>query len=130
MYAAGVHALSQLGQGKKNGGTKDHQKNRFDVLDRVRSVSELSESQAVQWVPFRIAWDEKMAYLHQENWGRVFSEMAMALLNDLSEKKADALSVFLDDEKQRVLGDVPMLCLPGAPHVELGWHFLSCTRCN
>ena len=87
MYAARGYALSQLGQGKNNGGTKDHQKNRLDVLDRVRSVAELSPSQADQWVPFRIAWDEQMAALHQENWGSFFSEMVMALLNDLTEKK-------------------------------------------
>ena len=33
MYAAKWVALSQLGTGKKHGGTKENQKCRFDVMD-------------------------------------------------------------------------------------------------
>ena len=33
MYAAKWVTLSQLGTGKKNGGTKENQKCRFDVMD-------------------------------------------------------------------------------------------------
>jgi hypothetical protein len=33
MYAAKWMTLSQLGTGKKNGGTKENQKCRFDVMD-------------------------------------------------------------------------------------------------
>ena len=43
-----------------------------------------------------------MAHLHQENCGRVFSEMVMALMNDLYDQKTDALSVFMEDEKEHV----------------------------
>ena len=116
LHAAKAYALSQLGDGKKNGGTKDHGKNRFEVLARACSVGVVSVNQACQWLAFRIAWDAKMAALHQENWSRVFSEMVQALLHDLTEQnKRDSLSVFMETEKTHVLGDVPMLCLPDAP---------------
>ena len=39
----------------------------------------------------------------------------MAVLNDLSGNKPNALSAFMEEEKKRVLGDVPMLFLPDAP---------------
>ena len=66
---------------------------------------------------FRIAWDEIMARMHHEQWATVFSEMVMAVLNDLSDNKTDALSVFIEAEKNRVSVDVPMLCLPDAPQL-------------
>ena len=91
---------------EKNGGLSDHKQNRFDLLDRVRSVAELSPSQACQWVTFRAAWDERMAAVHQENWGLLFREMVMDLLNDLVDKQSDDLSVFM--EKKRTLDGMPM----------------------
>ena len=110
MYVVRAYQLHQLGHGKKNGGLSDHKQNRFDLLDRVRSVAvaELSPSQACQWVTFRAAWDERMAAVHQENWGSLFREMVMAQLNDLVDKQTDALSVFMEDEKRRTLHGMPM----------------------
>ena len=103
---------------KKNGGTKEHQKHRFEVLDRLRSIGEVSVNQAGQWVAFRTAWDEKMAALRQETWARLFSEMVQALFNDLSNPGShNSLSVFMEGEKTCMLGDVPMLCLPDAPRL-------------
>ena len=58
-----------------------------------------------------------MASAAGEQWATAFSEMVMAVLNDLSDNKTDALSVFMEEEKERVLGDVPMLCLPPAPQL-------------
>ena len=56
-----------------------------------------------------------MAALHQEGWGQAFSEIVMAVLNDFWDGKPDALSLFMESEKESVLSDVPMLCLPPAP---------------
>ena len=91
----------QLGQGYKTGGFEEHQNKRFDLLDRVRSVAELSPTQANQWVAFRTAWDEKMAADSQENWGSIFGELVMAVLTDLAESNTDALSDFVEHEKKR-----------------------------
>ena len=115
-HSAKAYTLSQLGGGKKNGGSKDNQKLRFDVLDRLRAVGEISVDQASQWFAFRAAYDEKMADLHQEDWARYFSEMVQALFHDLSNPgKKHALSEFIEKEKERVLKDVPMLCIPDTP---------------
>ena len=119
MYAAKYVTLRQLGDGKKNGGTKENQKSRFVVMDRVRSVAHLTPAQEAQWVAFRISWDEIMAGLHQDKWGKLFSEMMMALLSDIADGKIEALSAFVEDEKSRVLHNVPMLCLPDAAPLQL-----------
>ena len=87
MYETRQYSLHQLGQGKKNGGFKDHQENLFYVLDRVRGVSELSPGEASQWVPSKIAWDQKMAALYQQDWASVFIEKVKALLNDIRDGK-------------------------------------------
>ena len=39
MTEARCYSTTSLGDGRVNGGFKDHQKNRFDILDRIRSVS-------------------------------------------------------------------------------------------
>ena len=117
-HSSKAYSLSQLGDGRKNGGAKDHQKHRFEVLDRLRAVGEISVEQAGQWVAFRTAWDEKLAAVHNEDWGRIFSEMIHALFNDLSSPGSEnALSAFIESEKLRVLGDVPMLCVPGVSNL-------------
>ena len=50
-----------------------------------------------------------MAEIHGDAWGR------KKMLGDLLGGKTDALSVFIEDEKKRVLGDIPALVLPAAP---------------
>ena len=99
------YTLAELGQGKKGGGTREHQQHRFDVLDRIRSVAELSPDQKRIWVIFRTAWDEKMAHLHQEDWGFRFNEIAYALMWDLNNQKTNALSLSMEGELKRALGE-------------------------
>ena len=65
------------------------------------------------------SWDELMAGLHQDKWGKVFSEMMMNLLNDIADGKIEALSAFMEDEKSRVLHNVPMLHLPDVAPLQL-----------
>ena len=119
MYAAKWVTLCQLGGGKKNGGTKDNQRNRLDSMDRFLSVARFTPAQEVQWVAFRISWDDIIAGHHQDKWGKLFSEMMMGLLNDIADGKIEALSAFMEDEKSRVLHNVPMLCLPDVAPLQL-----------
>ena len=55
-----------------------------------------------------------MAEAHGEDRGQLFAEIVHQLLNDLLEGKTDALSVFMENEKKRVLGETPALFLPPA----------------
>ena len=115
MVSAKAFTLAQLGHGRKYGGIQAHQKNRQEVLERVREVAELSPEQTCHWDLFKLAWDQQMAEVHGVIWGGLFAEIIQKLLDDLLAGKTDALSVFMEDEKKRVLGDVPALVLPAAP---------------
>jgi hypothetical protein len=108
------YSLQMLGQGKKGGGTQQHQKARFEVLDRVLQVAQLSPEQTGLWTFFKSAWDDAMSELHQANWGQYFAEMVQQLLNDLLAGTSNALSVFMQNETKRVLSAVPALILPPA----------------
>ena len=115
MVSAKAFTLTQLGQGRKHGGTLAHQKHRADVLERVREVAELSPQQTCHWNLFKRAWDETMAETHGVNWGGFFAEIVQKLLGDIYAGKTDALSLLMEKEKQRVLGAVPALVIPAAP---------------
>ena len=115
MVSAKAFTLTQLGQGRKRGGTLAHEKNRVEVLERVREVAELSHQQTCHWEFVKRAWDEKMAEAHGINWGQLFAEIVKKLLDDIAAGKTDALSLFMETERQRVLGVVPALVIPAAP---------------
>ena len=53
-----------------------------------------------------------MAAFHKDQWAAVFAEMMQICLEDLLAGQTDALSVFVENEKARVLGDVPALVVP------------------
>ena len=110
---ARAYTLSSLGDGKPKGGTKDNQKNRFEVLDRIRPVSFLTHPQSNSWVAFKEAWDEKRRMAHDFTWGRIFAEEAKNILDDLHDGSLNALSQWMENERQRVLPDVECLMLPG-----------------
>ena len=112
MTASRAYSLASLGDGHKKGGTKDHAKNRSKVLDQVREVGELSAEQTFHWVFFKTAWDESMMAFHKEQWAGVFAQVVQNILTDLLEGKTDALSVFVENEKARVLSNVPALVIP------------------
>ena len=101
-----------LGNGKKKGGTQQNQKNRYEVLERVRAVAELSPEQTNHWHCFKIAWDEAMAVFHGDKWGEYFAQMMKTVLDDLLAGKTNALSVFVENETKRILSTVPALVIP------------------
>ena len=57
-----------------------------------------------------------MAAFHKDKWAGVFAEIVQNLLKDLLAGKIDALSVFMEIEKTRVVSNVPALVihLPGS----------------
>ncbi len=63
---------------------------------------------------FKRAWDETMAETHGVNWGGLFAQIVQKLLDDIIAGETDALSLFMEKEKQRVLGVVPALVIPAA----------------
>ncbi len=109
-----TYSIYTLGYGKKNGGGKEFQKARADVLERLRSIAALSIEQNNDWEYFVTSWDREMAHGQGENWGRVFAEIVMKLRNDLEAGNTNALSDFMYKETKRVLAHVPNLVLPGA----------------
>ena len=65
--------LPMLGNGRKNGGAQHNQKNRYEVLERIREVSELSPGQTTHWICFKIAWDAAMVAWHKDKWAEHFA---------------------------------------------------------
>ena len=113
MEATKAYSLEMLGKGRKHGGLQAHQKARFEVLERVRQAAHLSPQQTGQWEYFRNTWDQAMAEAHGEEWAELFAEMIQQALNDLSEGRSNAFSVFMHNETNRVLASTPALVLPG-----------------
>ena len=95
--------MCSLGHGKPNGGTKENQKRRFDVLDRVRPVSDFTASQANGWQSFKELWDEQGKARHKEFWGRIFVEEVELILNDLLKGDTAALSKWMERERELFL---------------------------
>ena len=114
MHEVKVFSLEMLGQGKKKGGLQQQHKARMEVLQRLRRAAELSPEQTSQWEFFKSSWDREMAEAHQEHWAELFAQMVQQVLNDLSDGRRDALSMFMHNETKRVLADVPALQVPGA----------------
>jgi hypothetical protein len=112
MMASRAYTLAMLGDTHKKGGTKEHAKNRSKVLDQVREVGELSAEQTFHWSFFKVAWDASMVAFHKDKWAGVFAEMMQNILQALLAGQTDALSVFVENEKARVLSNVPALVIP------------------
>ena len=47
-----VYSPEMLGQGRPKGGNKEHKQNRYDVLERLRRIGNLTEEQNGQWELF------------------------------------------------------------------------------
>ena len=86
----------------------------MEVLQRLRRAAELSPEQTSQWEFFKTSWDRQMAEVHGENWAELFAQLVQKVLNDLSEGRRNALSVFMHNETKRVLFETPALIIPGA----------------
>ena len=68
--------------------------------------------QVDHWEAFKEMWDGKMAAEHKEKWGTLFAEIVQKILNDFLNGKDDALSIWMENERARVLPSEPILSLP------------------
>ena len=102
-----------LGKGKKKGGSEQCRKERLAVLERIRLIAELSPEQRNDWDYFKGAWDRQLAEAHGEDWADIFCEHIQHVLNELESGQANALSVFMHRETERVLCPTPALQIPG-----------------
>ena len=55
-----------------------------------------------------------MRAFHEDAWAGVFAEVVQNILKELLAGKTDALSVVVENEKARVLSNVPALVIPAA----------------
>ena len=77
-----------LGEGKKNGGSKEIQKRRFEVLHRVAlHGAAMTARQYNDWGWFVEAWDTAMSEEHDKEWGSLFAAMVQHLLDELKAGK-------------------------------------------
>ena len=90
------------------------QKARQEVLNRVRSFADLPLEQRNDWQYFVATWDSNMAEEHGEDWAGLFAEIVQNVINELEAGNRNALSEFMQQESERVLGHVPTLKVPGA----------------
>ena len=112
--AVKAYSLPALGENKKKGGGVAFQKVRFEVLDRVRAIAQLSPQQTNDWEFFKTSWDKVMAETHGENWARLFAEMIQHVIKELEDGRTIALSDFMSRESRRVLGEMHALVAPGS----------------
>ena len=110
-----TYTPEMLGQGKKGGGGADFVKRRMGVLNRIRQLAPLSLEQQNDWNYFTTSWDRQMAEYLAGDWPEMFCEHVQHILDELRAGNLNALSIFMNQETQRVLGDVAVLRIPGKP---------------
>ena len=72
-------------------------------MDRVRSVAYLTPLQASCWHRFKEWWDAKRAEVSGTEWGVAFAQEMRTIQCDLLDAHSDALSKFMEDERERIL---------------------------
>ena len=76
-------SLPMLGQGQRNGGGAAFEKARRDLMNRVRGIAMLSDSQKNDWQHFQSTWDQKLAEAHGADWAELFAQITQNALNGL-----------------------------------------------
>ena len=109
-----AYSVDMLGAGRKYGGAKEFHKMRMEVMERLRRVAALAPQQTADWEYFKTAWDKAMAAAAEEDWAQMFAQIVQNIVNELTAGTTNALSVFMYQETQRALGNVPALMVPGA----------------
>ena len=115
--AARVYTLQDLGDGKLNGGTKEHMRNRFAVLDRIKSVNCLTPPQNETWEAFKNMWDQRRKTVHSHEWGKIFAEKTKQVLDDVENGVPDALSKWMETERLLMMPHVQCLRVPAIEFV-------------
>ena len=118
MTSQKAYSPEMLGQGRGNGGLKEHKQNRYDVLERLRRVGGLTEAQKGQWDFFKGEWDAAQASEYGAEWGLKFAQNMQGVLEDMLHGESHAFSEFVKKETDRVLGVKGALVAPGFPTSE------------
>ena len=106
-HAMRRYTVSMLGQGKRDCGGKTARDMRGEVLDRLARIGTGND-----WKWFKMAWDEKMAGEHKENWGGLFAQWAQEVLDKCSGGQLNAFSLLVHSETRRCFDSVPQLLCP------------------
>ena len=57
-------------------------------------------------------WGVKRKNAHGHEWGRIFAEETKQILDDVQKGVPDALSRWMENERQRILSDAQCLLVP------------------
>ena len=106
---------ADLGHGHPRGGTADHIRNRMNVLDRVRArAAPLPIEQHNDWQWFKKRWDKTRLELlppaHRPVWAVTFKDIAVRLLNEISNGDYNALSRWMAEESRLHFGAAALRC--------------------
>ena len=115
MQAQKAFSPQMLGQGRPHGGTREHMKNRHEVLERLRRIGPLTEQQKGQWEYFKNHWDAAQAETIGPEWGLIFAEQMNQVQLELLRGDQNAFSDFVKRETDRVLYATGVLVVPGVP---------------
>ena len=64
-------------------------------------------------------WDERRRKAHNTEWGKLFAQETKHVLDDVQKGVQDALSMWLEAERKRILPDAECLFLPQIEFWEL-----------
>ena len=111
-HAINTFTLEALGEGSANAGGVKARKNRFEVLDRLKTIGAgLSAGQKNDWPWFKEAWDKEMIKQHGAAWGIQFAAWMQSTLDD---ERSNAFSTFVFNETCRVFHGTAALHVPGS----------------
>ena len=106
------YSVAALGGQKKGGGGKPYQRVRLEAMERVKTHALLTMQQGWEWPYWKVQWDSIMADCHGTEWGKLFGQIMMRLLERLKDGESTALSDFMRDETERVMSDIQVLEVP------------------
>ena len=113
MSTSKAFSPEMLGFGRKSGGLIEHKKNRYECLERLRRIGNLTDAQKGQWDFFKTQWDNVMANERGVNWGQEFAEILQEVSIKMLRGDSDAFSNFVKDETDRKLGGTGAFVAPG-----------------
>ena len=110
-HAINTSSVEALGDGNESAGGPKARKNRFEVLDRLKTIGVgLSPGQMNDWAWFKESWDDKMVDQYAATWGSVFAKLIQGVLED---ECSTAFSKFVYGETCRVFHGAAALPVPG-----------------
>ena len=106
--------ITVYGDGHKNGGTKQqHQKERLNVLDRLRQLAPHLGTQAIQdYAILKKTWDDWGWKENVERWPKIFCQKIQTVADAIKAGETNAFEKFLYSELNACSLGRQALCLP------------------